>query len=62
VTVQGVLTGEQDLVLEVFALAEEDIRRADPCSSEAWGGDEGPVSWPRTWLLRRAAEPPALWR
>jgi hypothetical protein len=31
---------------------------ADPCSSAAWCGDEGPVSSPRTWLLRRVTAPP----
>jgi putative transposase len=29
----------------------------DPCSSAVWRGEDGPVSAPRTWLLR-AAEPP----
>src|SRR6266404_7250388 len=30
----------------------------DPCSSAAWCGDDGPVSSPRTWLLRQVAGPP----
>jgi REP element-mobilizing transposase RayT len=30
----------------------------DPCSSAAWCGDEGPVSSPKTWLLRRVSQPP----
>jgi putative transposase len=29
----------------------------DPCSSAAWSGDDGPVSSPRTWLLRRVVQP-----
>jgi putative transposase len=27
----------------------------DPCSSAVWSRDDGPVSSPRTWLLRQAA-------
>ncbi len=30
----------------------------DPCSSAAWSSDDGPVSPPRTWLLRQVAGPP----
>jgi REP element-mobilizing transposase RayT len=29
----------------------------DPCSSAVWCGDDGPVSSPGTWLLRRVARP-----
>jgi REP element-mobilizing transposase RayT len=30
----------------------------DPCSSAAWCPEDGPVSPPGTWLLRRVARPP----